>query len=72
MRIKEIETYLNELGEIAPKGFQDYISDIKTKAACERYFEKVIEAVTDLTFLIIKDKGLKIPEEDKEAFDILA
>lgn len=25
----------------------------------------------DLAFLIIKEKGLKIPEEEKEAFDIL-
>ncbi|MBW2995234.1 DUF86 domain-containing protein, partial [Candidatus Woesearchaeota archaeon] len=33
---------------------------------------KIIEAVVDLAFLIIKDKGLKIPEEDKEAFDILS
>ena len=71
-KIKEIEGYLTELNEIAPTEFQDYINDIKTKAACERYFEKIIEAVVDLAFLIIKDKGFKVPEEDKEAFDILA
>ena len=70
-KIKEIEGYLAELNEIAPAEFQDYINDIKTKAACERYFEKIIEAVVDLAFLIIKDKGFKVPEEDKEAFDIL-
>mgnify|MGYP001582745558 FL=1 len=70
-KIKEIEGYLAELNEIAPTEFQDYINDIKTKAACERYFEKIIEAVVDLAFLIIKDKGFKVPEEDKEAFDIL-
>lgn len=34
-------------------------------------FEKIVEAVVDLTFLIIKDRKYKIPEEDKEAFDIL-
>lgn len=49
-----------------------YIKDIRTKAACERYFEKIITAVVDLAFLIIKDKGLRLPEEDKEAFEILA
>ncbi|MEK6932823.1 MAG: DUF86 domain-containing protein [Nanoarchaeota archaeon] len=71
-KIEEIENYLSELGEITPDSFQDYINDFKTKAACERYFEKIIEAVVDLTFLIIKDKGFKTPGEDKEAFDILA
>jgi len=69
-KIKEIEGYLTELSEIMPKNFEEY-KDVKTKAACERYFEKIVEAVIDLAFLIIKDKGFKIPEEDKESFDIL-
>ena len=55
-----------------PESFHEYKTDLKTKATCERYFEKIIEAVIDLAFLIIKDKGYNIPEEDKEAFDILA
>ncbi len=71
-KIREIENCLSELEEIMPKNFYEYKTDLKTKAACERYFEKIIEAVIDLAFLIIKDKGYKIPEEDKEAFDILA
>jgi len=71
-KIREIEDYLSELEEIMPESFHDYKTDLKTKAACERYFEKIIEAVIDLAFLIIKDKGYKIPEEDKEAFDTLA
>ena len=71
-KIREIEDYLSELEEIMPKNFHEYKTDLKTKAACERYFEKIIEAVIDLAFLIIKDKGYKVPEEDKEAFDILA
>lgn len=70
-KINEIETYLEEISEIIPIDFEDYSRDFKTKAACERYFEKIIEAVVDLVFLIIKEKGLKIPEDDKEALDIL-
>ncbi len=71
-KIREIEDYLSELDEIMPQNFHEYKIDLKTKAACERYFEKIMEAVVDLAFLMIKDKGYKIPEEDKEAFDILA
>jgi len=70
-KIKEIESYLQELVEIMPISLEEY-RQIKNKAACERYFEKIIEAVVDLSFLVIKDKGLKIPEDDKRAFDILA
>jgi uncharacterized protein YutE (UPF0331/DUF86 family) len=71
-KIEEIELYLAELVSIVPDNFRDYASDLKTKAACERYFEKIIESVVDLAFLLIREQGFKIPEEEKEAFDILA
>ena len=70
-KIEEIEGYLSELSDIIPGNFEKY-KEIKTKAACERYFEKIIGAVVDLSFLLIKEKGFKIPEEDKAAFDILS
>jgi len=55
-----------------PSSFKGYKSNKEKKAACERYVEKIIEAVVDLSFIVIKAKNLNIPEEDKEAFDILA
>ena len=70
-KIEGIEKYIEELEVIIPDNFNHYLHDFKTKAACERYFEKIIEAVVDLCFLIIKDKGLKTPEDDKNSFDIL-
>ncbi len=70
-KTKEIGVYLDELDGFLPKTFKEYIHDHKTKAACERYFEKIIGAVVDLAFLVIKEKGFRVPEEDKEAFDIL-
>ncbi|MEW5956018.1 MAG: DUF86 domain-containing protein [Candidatus Micrarchaeota archaeon] len=70
-KITEIEEHLTELEEILPRDFEEYSSNFEKKAACERYFEKIIEAVVDLAFLIIKDVHLKPPEEDKQAFDIL-
>ncbi|MDD4878642.1 MAG: DUF86 domain-containing protein [Candidatus Nanoarchaeia archaeon] len=71
-KIAEIEGYLDELEEFMPDDIDEYLHDAKTRAACERYFEKITEAMVDLAFLIIKDKGLKQPEDDKEAFDALA
>lgn len=70
-KIKEINEYLTELMSIVPSSLDKYKSDLVIKAACERYVEKIVEAVTDLAFLIIKNKKLKIPEDDIDAFNIL-
>ncbi len=71
-KILEVERFLRELESIAPQAYSDYEDDVKTRAACERYFEKITEALVDLAFLVIKDKALKLPEDDKEAFTVLA
>src|SRR3989344_8644337 len=72
-RIKEkIEEFMGQLKQIAPNSFEEYESNIEKKAACERYVEKIVEALTDLAFLVIKLKRLKIPEDDIAAFSILS
>lgn len=70
-KIKEINEFSDQLKTIAPSSFDEYKSNIEKKAACERYVEKIVEAITDLAFLIIKNKKLKIPEDDIDAFNIL-
>ncbi len=70
-KINEINKYLNELESIRPNSLEEYSKDLKEKAACERYFEKIIEAVIDLGFLIVKTKSLEGPEDDRDLFDIL-
>lgn len=70
-KIEEIELYLTQLSEITPSSLEEYISDFKQKLMCERLFEKIIEAVVDLAFLVIGERRLKSPEDDKEAFDVL-
>ena len=70
-KIKEIEEYLSEVSKWIPEELEDYKKDPKTKSACERQSEKIIEAAVDLTFIIIKDKNLNMPEDDTKAFDIL-
>jgi uncharacterized protein YutE (UPF0331/DUF86 family) len=71
-KIKEIEIYLAEFSEIIPSSFEEYQQDIRTKAACERYFEKIVESAVDLAFLAIKKKNLKTPKDDKESFEVLS
>ena len=71
-KIKEVENLLLELEDIRVDTLEQYLRDIKTRAACERYFEKIIEVVIDLSFFVIKDKELKEPKEDEDAFKILS
>ena len=70
-KINEVYKYLEQLGSIVPSSFEEYKSGIEKKAACERYVEKVVEAVTDLAFLVIKNKKFRIPEDDIDSFNIL-
>ncbi len=63
-KIEEIEKYLTELSQIKPTSLEQYL-EIKNKASCERYFEKIIKAVIDLSKLILKEKNLIIDDERK-------
>jgi uncharacterized protein YutE (UPF0331/DUF86 family) len=70
-KITQINTFLAELDSIAPTDFKEYSSNLEKKAACERYIEKIVEATTDLAFLIIKLKRLRMPQDDTDAFNVL-
>ncbi len=71
-KIIEIEKYLKELESFLPSDFNKYINNIEKKAACERYFEKIVEAVIDLVFLVIKDREFRSPISDRDALNILS
>ena len=67
-KIFEIETYLENIIDFRPQTLDEYKNDLKTKAACERVFEKIIESCIDLAFLIIKKNKFSFPEDDEGAF----
>jgi uncharacterized protein YutE (UPF0331/DUF86 family) len=69
-KIIEIEQMLGELEEIRINDFETYERDFRVRGLYERYFEKIIEAVTDIAFLIAHEMKLKVDSE-KEIFDIL-
>ena len=71
-KIKQIETFLQELSEIKPTSFEEYLSNFEKRAACERYAEKIPEATVDLAILFIRYKQLSLPKDDKSTFDILS
>ena len=71
-KIIQMNEFLAELKEIAPTNIDEYKSSLEKKAACERYVEKIVEAATDLAFLIVKIKKFRLPEDDADAFNILS
>ncbi len=71
-KIKDLSRFLEELRQIVPASVEEYRPNIEKKAACERYAEKIIEALTDLAFLTIKSRKLRMPESDTDAFNILS
>ena len=70
-KIEEIEIFIQHLESVLPLDFESYKSDFRIKAICERYFEKIVEAVIDLAFIYIKEKELRMPENEEQTFDIL-
>jgi len=70
-KISEVEQFLDELCSVLPTNLDEYKADFKIRSICERHFEKIIEAVIDITFLVITKRELAFPEEDKKAFDVL-
>lgn len=71
-KIIEIEGYMDNLRDFSPSSFDEYMSDGKSRMACERCFEKIVEAAIDLVVLIIKEGKLGTPMSDRDAFDILS
>jgi len=71
-KIEEIEEYLNDLSSYVPNSFEEYIKDSKTKNACEHCFEKIVEALADLAFIIINQSGWTVPKDDINSFFVLA
>jgi len=71
-KIKDIDKALEELTSLFPIEYDNYMGDFKIRAICEHYFEKIIEAVVDIAFLIIRGAELDIPDDDKGAFFVLS
>lgn len=71
-KVTELKNYLDELSKIKPSSFEQYQENFEKKAACERYAEKIPEAIVDLAILVIRYLNLPAPKDDKNTFEILA
>jgi uncharacterized protein YutE (UPF0331/DUF86 family) len=70
-KIGDIHLYLSKLIDILPESFDLYKSSDEKRWSCEHGFEKIAEAIADLSFLVVKDKKLLGAKDDFSVFDIL-
>jgi uncharacterized protein YutE (UPF0331/DUF86 family) len=66
-----IKQFLNEVSSIVPETLSTYMQNFEKRAACERYAEKIIEAVEDVAFLVMRLKKLSFPDDEEEIFPTL-
>jgi len=71
-KIQDIRKYLDELNSVLSVTLEEYLRDFKIRNIYERQFEKIIEAIIDMIFLIIRKEGFKIPDNEDNSFEILS
>jgi uncharacterized protein YutE (UPF0331/DUF86 family) len=66
-KIDELNSYLDELKQIAPSRYDDYLR-IEKKRSCERLLQLCIECVIDICKLIVVQLRLGLPSEENDLF----
>ena len=66
-KIDQLDAYIAELQEIAPKSFTEY-QRVEKKRACERLLQVSIEVVIDICNLLVSGLRLGLPAEEEDLF----
>jgi uncharacterized protein YutE (UPF0331/DUF86 family) len=66
-KIDQLDAYIAELKEIAPRSFVEY-QRVEKKRACERLLQVSIEVVIDLCNLLVSGLRLGLPAEEEDLF----
>lgn len=66
--ITRLSRWIFDLENIIPSTFELYISNNIISAACERYFERIIEDLIMISNVILKDEGIV---ERSKCFELL-
>lgn len=70
-KLADLDSYLNELAQIAPSSFEEYIRSIEKRRACERLLQISIEAVIDICAILVQSLKLGLPSEEDDIFEKL-
>ncbi len=70
-KLAELDGYLNELSQIAPSSFDEYVRSIEKRRACERLLQISVEAVIDICAMLVQSLKLGLPAEEDDIFEKL-
>ena len=71
VKIDELEGYLKELKSILPKDYDEYLSSIEKRRACERLLQISVECAVDICGFFISGLQLGLPAEESDIFEKL-
>ena len=66
-KIDQLDAYIAELQEIAPKSLAKY-QGVEKKRACERLLQLSVEVVIDICNLLVSGLRLGLPAEEEDLF----
>ena len=66
-KVDQLDGYIAELKEIAPKSFAEY-QKVEKKRACERLLQVSIEVIIDICNLLVSGLRLGLPAEEDDLF----
>ena len=69
-RIDHLQQYLQDLRTITPPTFEAY-QGIEKRRACERLLQLAIEAMTDISGMLVAGLRLGLPAEELDTFEKL-
>lgn len=70
-KLAELDSYLNELSQIAPSSFDEYVRSIEKRRACERLLQISVEVVIDICAMLVQSLKLGLPAEEDNIFEKL-
>lgn len=66
-KVDQLDGYVAELKEIAPKSFAEY-QKVEKKRACERLLQVSIEVIIDICNLLVSGLRLGLPAEEDDLY----
>ncbi len=71
LKIRELESYLNELEELLPDDEKIYLKSLEKRRSIERELQIMIECVVDICMILLKEFKLGPPQNEENVLDLL-
>ena len=65
IKVAQLDGYLHELADIAPRAFAEY-QGVEKKRACERLLQLSVEVVIDICSILVTGQRLGLPAEEED------